>query len=288
MPDSQWIFKRTISTIGLAGPYSCQITFNAGFRQPEITMVNNSAIINFFVTKDVMNPLLDVTFDGRKIVNGEVVSANPVIKVLSKDENPFLLQQDSQKIKLLLKKPGSASFEQVPETETIYTPASSKSNKAQVEYRSANLEGGLHVLKVQSWDYSNNASGSYEYEVAFNVVKEQSVTRFYPYPNPFSTRMRFVFTLTGSTLPDDIRIKIMNLEGKVVKEVDMAELGQIHIGNNITEWSWDGTDQYGDRLANGTYFYRVAVTGNGEELKLRESKGDAAFKEQTGVIYLMR
>jgi hypothetical protein len=32
----------------------------------------------------------------------------------------------------------------------------------------------------------------------------------------------------------------------------------------------------------------VAVTGNGEELKLRESKGDAAFKEQTGVIYLMR
>lgn len=288
MPDSQWIFKRTISTIGLAGPYSCQITFNAGFRQPEITMVNNSAIINFFVNKDVMNPLLDVTFDGRKIVNGEVVSANPVIKVLSKDENPFLLQQDSQKIKLLLKKPGSASFEQVPETETIYTPASSKSNKAQVEYRSANLEGGMHVLKVQSWDYSNNASGSYEYEVAFNVVKEQSVTRFYPYPNPFSTRMRFVFTLTGSTLPDDIRIKIMNLEGKVVKEVDMAELGQIHIGNNITEWSWDGTDQYGDRLANGTYFYRVAVTGNGEELKLRESKGDAAFKEQTGVIYLMR
>ena len=287
-PDSQWIFKRTISTIGLAGPYSCQVTFNAGFKQPEVTMVNNSATINFFVTKDVMNPVLDVTFDGRKIVNGEVVSANPVIMVLSKDENPFLLQQDSQKIKLFIKKPGAAQFDPVPTVETVYTPANGKNNKAQVEYKPQNLDGGMHILKVQSWDYTNNASGSYQYEVAFNVVKEQSVTRFYPYPNPFSTRMRFVFTLTGSKLPDDIKVKIMNLEGKMVKEVTMAELGNLHIGNNITDWSWDGTDQYGDKLANGTYFYRVSVTDNGEELKLRESKGDAAFKEQTGVIYLMR
>jgi hypothetical protein len=30
------------------------------------------------------------------------------------------------------------------------------------------------------------------------------------------------------------------------------------------------------------------VKDGGEELKLRASKGDASFKEQVGVIYLMR
>jgi flagellar hook assembly protein FlgD len=80
----------------------------------------------------------------------------------------------------------------------------------------------------------------------------------------------------------------MNVEGRVVKEVSKEELGNLRIGNNITDWTWDGTDQFGDRLANGTYFYKVTVKDGGEELKLRATKGDASFKEQVGVIYLMR
>jgi hypothetical protein len=221
-------------------------------------------------------------------MNGEIVSPSPFILVSSKDENKHLLQSDSQKMVLFIKKPGSGSFEQVNGAELVFTPASNNQNRARMEYRPQDLADGNYILKVQSWDFSGNQAGSNDYEISFNVVREQAVTRFYPYPNPFTSKMRFVFTLTGTRIPEEIRVKIMNVEGRVVKEVSKEELGNLRIGNNITDWTWDGTDQFGDRLANGTYFYKVTVKDGGEELKLRASKGDASFKEQVGVIYLMR
>jgi hypothetical protein len=287
-PDSLYVFKEKLSTLGLSGPYALQIAFNPGFKQPELSMANNAAILNFYVQKDIVNPLLDVTFDGKHIMNGEIVSPSPFILVSSKDENKHLLQSDSQKMVLFIKKPGSGSFEQVNGAELVFTPASNNQNRARMEYRPQDLADGNYILKVQSWDFSGNQAGSNDYEISFNVVREQAVTRFYPYPNPFTSKMRFVFTLTGTRIPEEIRVKIMNVEGRVVKEVSKEELGNLRIGNNITDWTWDGTDQFGDRLANGTYFYKVTVKDGGEELKLRASKGDASFKEQVGVIYLMR
>ena len=287
-PDSFFVFKDQLSTLGLSGPYAFQIAFNPGFKQPELNMANNAAILNFYVQKDIVNPLLDVTFDGKHIMNGEIVSPSPFILVSSKDENKHLLQTDSQKMSLFIKKPGSSAFEQVSGTELVFTPASNNQNRARMEYRPIDLADGNYILKVQSWDYSGNQAGSNDYEISFNVVREQAVTRFYPYPNPFTSKMRFVFTLTGTRIPEEIRVKIMNVEGRVVKEVSKEELGDLRIGNNITDWSWDGTDQFGDRLGNGTYFYKITVKDGGEELKIRATKGDDSFKEQVGVIYLMR
>lgn len=287
-PDSFIVFRKRFPTTGLKGQYMLQIAFNPKFRQPEMTMVNNTAIMNFFVQKDVINPMLDVTFDGRRILNGEIVSANPFILISSKDENKFLLQTDTQKIEVFLKKPGSSDFQPVPKESYTYFPATGKDNKARVEFRPQNLSDGVYTLKVQSADYSNNKAGKNEYEVNFEIVREQSVTNFYPYPNPTTGSMRFVFTLTGTKIPEDIRVKIMNTEGRVVKEVSNEELGILRVGNNITDWTWDGTDQFGDKLANGTYFFKVTVKDGGEEVKLRQTKGDGSFKEQVGVIYLMR
>jgi flagellar hook assembly protein FlgD len=100
--------------------------------------------------------------------------------------------------------------------------------------------------------------------------------------------MRFVFTLTGNDIPDEVHIKIMTADGRVVKHVHQDELGPMHIGNNISQWSWDGTDQFGDRLANGVYFYQVTVRKDGKKLEHFESAGDASFKQQVGKIYLLR
>lgn len=287
-PDSFWVFSEKLPTTGLSGLHALQIAFNPRFAQPEQSLSNNTAILNFYIQKDIINPLLDVTFDGKHIVNGEIVSANPFILISSKDENKWLLQKDTQKVRVLIKKPGSTDFTEPAQGEAVFYPARDAANKARVEYRPKDLPDGIYVMKVQSWDFSNNRAGSNEYEISFNVVREQTVTRFYPYPNPFTSSMRFVFTLTGTRVPEDIRIKIMNAEGKVVKEVSKEELGNIRVGNNITDWTWDGTDQFGDKLANGTYFYKVTVKDGGEELKIRETKGDGSFKEQVGVIYLMR
>lgn len=131
-------------------------------------------------------------------------------------------------------------------------------------------------------------SGSSDYLVTFEIETKASISRLMNYPNPFTTSTRFVFTLTGTRLPDYLQIQIMTITGKVVKEIDLSELGPIRIGNNITDYAWDGTDEFGDRLANGVYLYRVRTNLDGEAIAHRDTGADKYFKQGYGKMYLMR
>jgi flagellar hook assembly protein FlgD len=81
-----------------------------------------------------------------------------------------------------------------------------------------------------------------------------------------------------------------------VREITKNELGDLHIGRNITEYKWDGTDQYGQKLANGVYLYRVITNLNGNSLdkfNMTDSDGnrvntDKYFNKGYGKMYLMR
>jgi hypothetical protein len=107
------------------------------------------------------------------------------------------------------------------------------------------------------------------------------------YPNPFSASTQFVFTLIGSKIPDEFTIQIMTATGKVVREITKDELGDIHIGRNITDFSWNCTDEFGDALANEVYLYRVIVKIENENVELRESGADQYFTKSFGKMYLM-
>src|SRR5690606_23551170 len=108
------------------------------------------------------------------------------------------------------------------------------------------------------------------------------------YPNPFTTSTRFVFTLTGSEIPEVFTIQILTVTGKVVREITRSELGTLRIGRNITEYAWDGRDEYGDRLANGVYLYRVRTKLNGQDLEKRASGADQFFNREYGKMVLVR
>jgi flagellar hook assembly protein FlgD len=120
------------------------------------------------------------------------------------------------------------------------------------------------------------------------VINRSTITEVMNYPNPFSTSTRFVFTLTGSEEPTNFKIQIMTITGKVVREIFQDELGPIHIGRNITEFAWDGKDEFGDQLANGVYLYRVITRINGQDIEKRETEADQYFKKGWGKMYLMR
>ena len=109
-----------------------------------------------------------------------------------------------------------------------------------------------------------------------------------PTPNPFSTSTKFVFTLTGSEVPDEFQIQIFTVTGKVIREIDEAELGPVFIGKNISSFAWDGRDRFGDLVANGVYLYRVKAQIGGKEIKQLESGADDYFKNGFGKMYLIR
>jgi hypothetical protein len=257
---------------------------------------NNILQVPFYVKGDDINPILDVTFDGRHILNKDIVNPKSQIVITLKDDNPFLVMNDVSDTTLFgiyLTEPGGIQrripfMDQNGNEVLQWIPAEPKNKKFKIIYNSNFLKDGLYTLSVQGADRSGNLSGDLDYRITFEVINESTITYLMNYPNPFSTSTRFVFTLTGTEVPDDIIIQIMTVTGKVVREITEDELGPIYIGRNITQYAWNGTDEFGDPLANGVYLYRVLSQLDGEKIKHRQTGADKYFKKEFGKMYLMR
>ncbi|MEK6616865.1 MAG: transporter, partial [Bacteroidota bacterium] len=249
---------------------------------------NNIGTIPFNVGMDAINPLMDVTFDGVHIMNGDIVSAKPSVIIKLKDENTFLALNDPSDFEIRLKRPGKTTYDTISFGSTMtFDPATLPNNSCKINYIPTLADGTYH-LKVQAKDRTKNASGNVEYTISFEVINKPTVTNVLNYPNPFSTSTRFVFTLTGSAVPDYFKIQILTITGKIVRDFNKYELGPLHIGRNITEYAWDGKDEFGDQLANGLYLYRVITQLDGKSLEHRDSGADLFFTRGYGKMYLIR
>ena len=252
---------------------------------------NNFYSVPFTVVGDNTNPLLDVRVDGRKILDGELIQPQPEITITLSDDNEFRALNDTSNMMVWLKGPNDADFKILPigTAGMNFSPGTSEKNAATLVYNPQSpFENGKHALRVQGSDASGNSAGKQAYEISFEVDDRETITQIYPYPNPFSTSMQFVVTLTGSQVPEEITIQIFTVSGKLVREVTKNELGPLKIGNNISDFRWNGTDEFGDQLANGVYFYNVKVSQDGRQYEKRGSAGDKFFKKNIGKIYLMR
>lgn len=290
--DETVIIPYTFATNNLTGNYTLRVTVNPlaqnPMRRPEQYYFNNTLEVPFALNAN-LHPVLDVVFDGRHILDGDIVSPNPLISMTLKDEDRYTFLKDPSNMEVFIKLPGAADFTPVNLSgNDIKYYAADKNNDFRLEYNPKNLPDGVYTLRVQGKDVSQNKSGFDPYTINFEVINESAVSHFYPYPNPFSSKTRFVFTLTGSTIPQDMKIQIMTVTGKVVREIMKDELGLLKIGNNISEFAWDGTDAFGDKLANGVYLYRVVMDTGTEEFKHRNTAGDRSFKKDYGKIYILR
>ena len=146
-------------------------------------------------------------------------------------------------------------------------------------------------LIVAGKDVAGNTAGNLNYHIDFRVISKPMISNLLNYPNPFTTSTAFVFTVTGSVIPQNIRIQILTITGKIIREITKDELGPLHIGRNITEFKWDVSDMYGQKIANGVYLYRVLTNLNGKSLDKYKSEGektDQFLNKGYGKMYLMR
>lgn len=294
-PGESTIIQKTFESDQLINDNKLIVLTNPGLVQPELYAFNNNYERSFFVEGDYELPIMEVTFDGHRILDGDIVSPNPTIVITGKDNNTYFLLDDPQYFEILLEVPDSTIPREINISNPAVTfyPADQESKTARIEYSPEGLRDGMYTLTVQLSDASGNNSGKVQYKVNFEVVGASTISHFYPYPNPFSSEMHFVYTLTGDQVPDDIVIQIMTVSGKVVKEIHKDELGSIKIGHNVSDFTWDGTDMYGNRLANGVYIYRVKTVMNGESMEHRmvgtnSTNSEAAMKQGLGKIYILR
>jgi hypothetical protein len=282
----------------LIGNLSGQVVLNPNEalsqnRQPELYYFNNEqAIPAFQVENRDTPPVLDVAFDGRHLLNGDIVSAKPLISVQLRDQDRLRPVKDRTAFSVFLTSPGSSTS--IPldlNAANVVFTADSTQGLARLEVqlgKTTPLTDGVYTLEVQGKDGSGQLAGTEPYRITFEVITTSGISNVFPYPNPVTSKAKFVFTLTGSEVPRNMKIQIMTLTGRVVREIMMSEMGALRIGNNMTDYAWDGTDEFGDRLANGTYLYRVVLDDPQNTFEHRATSADKAFKQGWGKLVLLR
>ena len=175
----------------------------------------------------------------------------------------------------------------------VFIPASDnqlgKKNEAQVRLKPFFDQDGTYQLRVKGRDISGNESGKLDYSINFEVINKSSISSILNYPNPFSTRTCFAYTLTGELQPAHFRLQIMTISGKIVREISESEFGPLRTGRHLSDFCWDGKDDFNDQLANGVYLYRIlAKKQDGSDFDhFENNKMDRFFTQNWGKMVLI-
>ncbi len=107
-----------------------------------------------------------------------------------------------------------------------------------------------------------DTSGRYHLDIITSVKPHENLpTKFaleQNYPNPFSSSTSISYKLAEQS---NISVRIYNVLGQLVRKFDMgAQSAGVH---GIV---WDGTNNFGRRVAPGVYFYQL-ITGNKSQAK---------------------
>ncbi len=123
----------------------------------------------------------------------------------------------------------------------------------EVRYRFSSLSEGDYKLYVKAWDVFNNFSSKTEY---FSVINSEDleVREVYNYPNPFRENTMFTFqqNLKSSV---DVKIKVYTVAGRLIRNIE-----KYGINEGFVKIYWDGRDEDGNKIANGTYLYKIVVS----------------------------
>jgi hypothetical protein len=124
-----------------------------------------------------------------------------------------------------------------------------------VNYPFSKLSKGRHTLQVKAWDVLNNSGIGYT-EFIVEEKANLALTHVLNYPNPFTTNTRFMFEHNKPGTSLDLKIEIFTVTGKVIKTITK----NINtLGYRVDDITWDGLDEYGDKIGRGVYIYRISL-----------------------------
>lgn len=119
-----------------------------------------------------------------------------------------------------------------------------------------NLEEGEHFITVKVWDVFNN---SFEQKITFFVTNSDDlvVSDFISYPNPFSFSTDIYFQHNQTSQEFDYVLDIYSLTGILVKTIAGGSYNSS--GYRIGPITWNGHDNYGNKISSGIYVARLRL-----------------------------
>lgn len=263
-PGDTTVFTINAETQGFVGMNDLEIFVNPRV-VPEQVYENNQLLMpdGLEVEADAFKPVLEVTFDGRVLTDGDYVSANPEILLRLWDENRYLLRRDTTGLRIFLEYPcPQGSCDDDPSiyfsrSDVEWFPATDTSDFF-VRFTPADLPDGEYHFSVSFEDASGNSAGVEPYSITFLVQREPSVLMLAPYPNPSAGSVVFTLIISGDDPPDAFDLTVFGTDGREVRRLSHD---QIIVG--INEIIWDGTRDSGQLLPGGLYLYRIQLWRDG-------------------------
>ena len=127
--------------------------------------------------------------------------------------------------------------------------------KGTLRFPLRNLAVGLHTITFKAWDVYNNPITA---EIQFVVVRDDSITltNVLNYPNPFVNYTEFWFTHNRPYEPLEVQVQVITITGKVVWTHNQIITTEGFLSKEIT---WDGKDDFGNKIGKGVYVYKLTV-----------------------------
>ncbi len=208
--------------------------------------------VNLNAPADNIAPTARLFMNDETFISGGITNESPFLLAFLEDENGIntasgighdiigILDGDETKPYIL---------NDYYETE----PNNYKKGKLRFPFR--NLAVGLHTIKLKAWDVYNNPISV---EIQFLVVSNQDITltNVLNYPNPFVDYTQFWFTHNKPFEPLQVQVQVFTITGKVVWTKNEIITTEGFLSRNIT---WDGKDDFGDRIGKGVYVYKLTV-----------------------------
>ncbi len=215
----------------------------------ELSETNNYFAEQVQVFADTVKPQIQVTYNGKQIVEGDYVSNTPVILINVYDNSRFLAENDTTKINLFLD--NSRISYAANENNLTISPIDDSDEpklKAQVRF-TPELKDGDHSLEIFVKDARNNLT---YHRDDFQVTSEFKIFNVFNYPNPFSDGTEFTFHLTQPS--DKVMIKIYTVAGRLLRKLEYH-----HLEAGFHFIYWNGLDQDRNKMANGVYLYKIVA-----------------------------
>ena len=135
-------------------------------------------------------------------------------------------------------------------------------SNGKVTYTLRDLEVGPHTLKLKAWDTYNNSS---ETTLNFVVVSDAilNLENVLNYPNPFVNYTEFWFNHNKPNEPLEVQVHIFTVSGKLVKTINKNVQTTGNLSRNIT---WNGLDDFGNKIGKGVYVYKLRVKSTASNL----------------------
>jgi hypothetical protein len=227
-------------SIADAGGYSDDLII--GGSDPGINPLNPGPVIRLYMN--------DINF-----ISGGVTTKNPVLLVFLEDSNGINSTGLGIGHEILAEIDNSTAHPIV--LNDFYEPDLNSYQSGTVEYPMYDIATGPHKVRLTAWDNYDNPSHG---EISFFVFEQPvlSVVGVINYPNPFSEFTTFRFTPLQDAGALDVRIRIFNYTGQLIKTIENKVT---EYGNDPVDIPWDGRDDNGNKRNNGFYVYKLMVKG---------------------------